>query len=133
MATRSKILWILAAIAVVLAALALVYSDLVRSAFLRNPIARTAQSIARGRDLFQKDCAICHGAEGKGDGPAAAGLPKRPKDLGRLAPPPIFPDGVVAYRIIQGVRLMPAFGATLSEDEIWDLLNFIRSLRKGGE
>lgn len=51
-------------------------------------------------------------------------------DLGRIAPPPAFPDGVVAYRIINGVNMMPAFKSTLSENEIWDLLNFIRSLAK---
>jgi mono/diheme cytochrome c family protein len=38
------------------------------------------------------------------------------------------PDGVVAYRIINGVTMMPAFKSTLSENEIRDLLNFIRSL-----
>ena len=34
-----------------------------------------------------------------------------------------------AYRIIHGKRTMPAFGQVLSESEIWDLMNFIRSLR----
>lgn len=71
---------------------------------------------------------MCHGAEGRGDGVAAAALPQRPDDLSRIAAPPIFPDGVVAYRILNGVKLMPAFKSTLSGNEIWDLLNFIRSL-----
>ena len=92
------------------------------------PIPRSAESIARGRQLFAKNCAVCHGAEGRGDGAAAPALPQRPEDLSRIAPPPIFPDGVVAYRIINGVKMMPAFKSTLSENEIWDLLNFIRSL-----
>ena len=74
-------------------------------------------------------CTSCHGTEGRGDGVAANGLSKRPEDLSRIAPPPIFPDGVVAYRIIHGKRTMPAFGQTLSENEIWDLMNFIRSLK----
>ena len=106
------------------------YADLLRSAFLRNPIPRSAESIARGRQLFAKNCAVCHGADGRGNGPAAAALPQRPDDLGRIAPPPAFPDGVVAYRIINGVNMMPAFKSTLSENEIWDLLNFIRALAK---
>ncbi len=71
---------------------------------------------------------MCHGAEGRGDGVAATALPQRPDDLSRIAAPPIFPDGVVAYRILNGVKMMPAFKSTLSENEIWDLLNFIRSL-----
>jgi mono/diheme cytochrome c family protein len=128
MQNRLKVKWLLAAVAVVCIGSGVYYADLLRSAFLRNPIARSPESIARGRQLFAQDCAVCHGAEGRGDGAAAAALPQRPKDLSRIAPPPIFPDGVVAYRIINGVRMMPAFKSTLSENEIWDLLNFIRSL-----
>ena len=126
MRNRLKIKWLLAAVAAVSIVLGIYYADLLRSAFLRNPIPRSAESIARGRELFEKDCAVCHGAEGRGDGVAA--LPERPDDLSRLAPPPVFPDGVVAYRIINGVNMMPAFKSVLSENEIWDLLNFIRSL-----
>jgi mono/diheme cytochrome c family protein len=128
MRKRVTIRWFLALVAILCIGIAVFYADLLRSAFLRNPIPRSAESIARGRELFQKNCAVCHGAEGRGDGVAAAALPQRPKDLSRIAPPPIFPDGVVAYRIIHGVKMMPAFQSTLGETEIWDLLNFIRSL-----
>ena len=127
-ANRLKIKWLIAVAAASCIGTGIFYADLLRSAFLRNPIPRSAESIARGRQLFSKDCAICHGAEGRGDGAAAAALPQRPDDLSRIAAPPVFPDGVVAYRIINGVKLMPAFKSTLSENEIWDLLNFIRSL-----
>jgi mono/diheme cytochrome c family protein len=120
--------WLLAAASALCIGSGIYYADLLRSAFLRNPIPRSAESIARGRQLFEKNCAVCHGAEGRGDGAAAGALPRRPDDLGRIAPPPIFPDGVVAYRIINGVRMMPAYKSALSENEIWDLLNFIRSL-----
>jgi mono/diheme cytochrome c family protein len=120
--------WLLAVMASVCIASGIYYADLLRSAFLRNPIPPSTESIARGRQLFEKDCAVCHGAQGRGDGVAATALPQRPDDLSRIAPPPIFPDGVVAYRIINGVKMMPAFKSTLSENEIWDLLNFIRSL-----
>jgi len=126
MRIRLKARWLLAALAALGIGSAIHYADLLRSAFLRNPIPRSADSIARGRQLFAKDCAVCHGAEGKGDGVAA--LPQRPDDLSRIAPPPIFPDGVIAYRILNGVNLMPAFKTTFSENEVWDLLNFIRSL-----
>ena len=128
MRKRTMFRWFLTVVAVLCVGFAVFYADLLRSAFLRNPIPRSADSIARGRQLFQKNCAVCHGAEGRGDGVAAAALPQRPDDLSKIAPPPIFPDGVVAYRIINGVNMMPAFKATLSENEIWDLLNFIRSL-----
>jgi mono/diheme cytochrome c family protein len=128
MRKRAMFRWFLAVAALLCVGSAIFYADLLRSAFLRNPIPRSAESIARGRQLFQKNCAVCHGTEGRGDGVAAAALPQRPDDLGKIAPPPIFPDGVVAYRIINGVRMMPAFKSTLSKNEIWDLMNFIRSL-----
>ena len=125
---RPKTRWLLAAVALVCIGTGIYYADLLRSAFLRNPIARSAESIARGRQLFANNCAVCHGAQGRGDGAAAAALPQRPEDLSKIAPPPVFPDGVVAYRIANGVKMMPAFRSTLNESEIWDLLNFIRSL-----
>ena len=125
-----KTRWLLAAVAAACIAAGIYHADLLRSALLRNPIPRSAESIDRGRRLFEKNCAVCHGTRGRGDGPAAAGLPQRPEDLSRIAPPPVFPDGVVAYRIANGVGMMPAFKSTLGEMEIWDLLNFIRSLAK---
>ncbi|HKB84273.1 MAG TPA: cytochrome c [Burkholderiales bacterium] len=130
MLNRLKARWLLAAVTLACIATGVYYADLLRSAFLRNPVPRSAESIARGRQLFMQDCAVCHGAEGRGDGVAAAALPQRPEDLSGIAPPPIFPDGVVAYRIINGKNMMPAFGSTLSENEVWDLLNFIRSLAR---
>ena len=130
MQKRLKVKWLIAAVAVACMVTGVYYADLLRSAFVRNPVPRSAESIARGRQLFAKACAVCHGTEGRGDGVASAALPQRPKDLSRIAPPPIFPDGVVAYRILNGVKMMPAFKSTLSENEIWDLLNFIRSLAK---
>ena len=120
--------WVIAVVAVLLVGTGIAYADLLRAAFQRNPIPRNAPSIARGRALFQKDCAVCHGPEGRGDGPAAVKLPEKPDDLSRIAPPPVFPDGVVAYRIRNGDGLMPAFGKALNDEEVWDLLNFIRSL-----
>jgi len=130
MQKRLEVKWLITAVAVACMVTGVYYADLLRSAFLRNPVPRSAESIARGRQLFAKACAVCHGTEGRGDGVAAAALPQRPEDLSRIAPPPIFPDGVVAYRILNGVKMMPAFKSTLSENEIWDLLNFIRSLAK---
>jgi mono/diheme cytochrome c family protein len=37
--------------------------------------------IARGREIYQTRCAVCHGGQGEGRGPAAVGLPVKPPDL----------------------------------------------------
>ncbi len=115
---------------VLCAGLGLYYHDLLRAAVTLNPIPNSPQSVDRGRQLFQQDCAACHGAQGRGDGPATAALRKRPKDLTRIAAPPLFPDGVVAYRIANGGEIMPAWKSVLRTDDIWDLINFIRSQRR---
>lgn len=127
---KNKIVWIIIVAAVVLIGLSMYNLELLMSAFVLNPIPRSAQSIQRGRQLFSQYCVACHGAEGRGDGPAAASLPERPEDLQTIAPPPYFPDGVVAYRIANGVNTMPPWKGVLRSEEIWDLLNFIRSLGK---
>ncbi|MEO8716680.1 MAG: c-type cytochrome [Burkholderiales bacterium] len=127
-ALRTRWLWAIAGI--VFAAIGMRYWDILRSAFVFNPIPPTAQSIDRGRQLFRQDCSACHGADARGNGPAAAQLPQHPKDLTRIARPPIFPDGVVAYRIANGDHAMPAWKSVLSTEDIWHLINYIRSLRR---
>jgi mono/diheme cytochrome c family protein len=114
----------------VAAGIGVYYRDLLKAAVARNPIPRSRQSIERGAHLFHQYCEACHGAGGSGDGPAAASLPARPEDLARIAPPPYFPDGVVAYRIANGDGVMPAWKTVLSTDDMWDLINFIRSLHR---
>ena len=109
------------------AGLAIKYLDLIQAAATPNPIASSAESISHGQRLWLQDCAACHGAQGRGDGPVTASLPKRPKDLTRVAKPPIFPDGVIAYRIANGVDVMPAWKSVLSQEDIWDIVNFIRA------
>ncbi len=91
-----------------------------------NPVESTADSIANGRELFQTHCAVCHGPQGRGDGPAAAGLNPRPADLMQSAR--MLGDGVVAGVITDGRGAMPSFKATLNPSQIWDLTNFVKSL-----
>lgn len=118
----------LAAVAFLLAlAGGLYYADLLAAAVAVNPFPHSAQSVARGGSLWKQDCEACHGVAGRGDGPVSASLRKRPKDLTRIESPPIFPDGVLAYRIANGGEVMPAWKGALSGDDIWDLVNFIRA------
>jgi mono/diheme cytochrome c family protein len=124
-----KRIWLLAAAGVGALAIVAMYGDLLASAFERNPVPRSAESVARGKVLFDRHCAACHGPAGRGDGMAVASLPTRPDDLSTLPPPPIFPDGVIVYRIANGVDAMPAWKTVLGKNDIWDLLNFIRSLK----
>lgn len=93
----------------------------------RNPVEATAESVGRGRSLYAANCLACHGAGGAGDGPAAAGMLPPPASLADRVPD--MSDGAIAHRIAVGSAgtRMPAFAATLSEGDRWDLVNFLRA------
>ena len=92
----------------------------------RNPVPATAASLDQGRQLFKQNCIACHGAEGRGDGPAAASLKPHPADLAMMAGH--HPDGDLAWKIANGRGAMPAWNKTLSEDQIWMLVSYIKTL-----
>ena len=92
-----------------------------------NPVAATADSTARGRELFLANCAACHGTSGAGDGLSAAGMLPGPGDLSSSVPR--LTDGAIEYVVASGTVAthMPSFATTLSEADRWDLVNYLRS------
>jgi putative copper resistance protein D len=91
-----------------------------------------AASIARGAAVYAENCALCHGAMGHGDGPAAAGLPIRPVDL---TAPHLFAHspGDLFWWVSHGRNdgVMPGFAGVLSANQRWDMINFIRARAAG--
>jgi putative copper resistance protein D len=91
-----------------------------------------APSIALGAPLYAENCAMCHGATGRGDGPLAGKLPIRPADL---TEPHLFAHKVgemfwwVSYGRDNGV--MPGFADKLNPDQRWDLINFLLARAAG--
>ena len=87
-----------------------------------------AASLARGAAVYAENCALCHGAMGHGDGPAAAGLPIRPPDL---TAPHLFAHspGDLFWWVSHGQDdgVMPGFAGLLSANQRWDVINFIRA------
>lgn len=90
---------------------------------------RTAPDLKRGAALYAKQCATCHGAQGRGDGPAAKGLDPAPSDFhdrGRM-------DQRSLYGLYNTITLgvdgtsMTAFGQ-LTEEERWALAFYIGTL-----
>ncbi|GEM_PF-473782 len=100
---------------------------------LTNPVPADEASIARGEAIYQQQCAACHGPTGLGDGDAAATLDPPPAPLARTAQK--MDDAYLYWRIHEGGAAfgtaMPAYGAVLSEDQIWDVVNYLRSLSAG--
>ncbi len=94
-----------------------------------NPVAADETSLARGKQLFQTRCAICHGAEGKGNGNVAAFFTKKkPADLTSAAIQSLN-DGAVFMIISNGFGFMPALNENFTVRERWDLVNFFRTLK----
>lgn len=92
-----------------------------------NPVAPTDESVLAGRMLFQQNCIVCHGETGRGDGPQAAGLDPAPTDF-RLHLP-LHTDPQFFAFIANGYpgSAMPAWRDSFTDDEIWNLVNFMRS------
>lgn len=91
-----------------------------------NPVATDRDSLARGKQLFQQYCARCHGKQARGDGALAKNLKTRPTNLVQRAGH--HSDGDFAWKIANGRGDMPPFKNQLTENQIWDLVNFIQGL-----
>ena len=92
-----------------------------------SPTEYTAASILKGQQLFRTNCSTCHGAEGRGDGPAAAGLKVPPADL---TADHVYAhlDGDMFWWIGNGFGgVMPPFAAALDEQARWNLVDFIHA------
>jgi len=100
------------------------------AAALKNPVQATAESVANGSSLFAKHCASCHGASGKGDGAMAAKLKSKPADLTDAEWTHGPSDGEIFTLIRDGAKNagMKAYRGVLPERQMWDLVNYIRSI-----
>ena len=94
---------------------------------LKNPVAHTKKSVTRGKTLFARDCASCHGPDGKAQVDVVA-------DATDLTSPKLYKSGWSEGEIYRSIRdgageTMPSFKAQISDDQdLWHLVNFIRSL-----
>jgi mono/diheme cytochrome c family protein len=92
-----------------------------------NPLG--AEAAASGAQVYATNCAMCHGTEGHGDGPAGESLIPPPKDLAELNR--IAGDDYLYWRIAEGKpgTSMFAWKGILPDDDIWKLVSHIRTLK----
>ncbi len=83
-----------------------------------------------GAKVYKDRCALCHGPEGKGDGPAAAGLNPKPRNHTDGTYMNSRTDDQLLQVIRGGKGAMPAWGSVLSEQEIQAVLKHVRSLAR---
>ena len=94
---------------------------------LKNPAARTSESINRGQQLFAIYCYPCHGTTGKGDGPVAEKFmtpPDLTADQARK-----YSDGYLFAMVRYGRGLMPPYGDKVRGIDRWHLVNYLRLLQ----
>ena len=94
-----------------------------------EPVAATADSLQRGKVLYGISCLMCHGPEGKGNGTLSGFLSPKPFDLTSDAVQNL-PDTEIFLVITQGRGPMPSLAENHSPEERWDVINFVRSLKK---
>lgn len=94
-----------------------------------NPTKNDANTIKSGKGYFDSLCVVCHGSKGKGDGIAAAGLTPKPANL-TTATFQAQSDGAIFWKIEQGQTPMPGYKNSISDDIRWEIINYIRTLKK---
>lgn len=101
--------------------------------YRKTPVPFDAISIANGADLFTANCIPCHGPQAKGNGVLAKTLPKQPVDLLTEPHTAMHTAGDFFHWLTYGRfnGIMPAFGEKFSEEERWDLLNFLHANSRG--
>ena len=96
---------------------------------MKNPVAVGDVSTKAGLALYTKNCASCHGRAGLGDGVKARSLKSFPGDFSK-ADFQKESDGDLFYKTKAGRDEMPKYEGKLSDDDIWNTVNYMRTLKK---
>jgi mono/diheme cytochrome c family protein len=96
---------------------------------LKNPVSMSDASTKTGQVLYTKTCAACHGKAGIGDGVKSRSL-KTPMNDFSKAEYQDQTDGELFYKTKIGRGDMPKYEGKLSDDDIWNLVNYTRTLKK---
>jgi mono/diheme cytochrome c family protein len=101
---------------------------------LSTAIVAHAADVEQGKKLYGQFCATCHGQSGKGDGPAAAALNPKPRDhtdkeyMSKLSDDDLFKVIKNGGASVGKSPLMPAWGASLKDEQIQDVIRYVRTL-----
>jgi mono/diheme cytochrome c family protein len=97
----------------------------VTSAALSTPA--FGADLAKGKSIYGDKCLKCHGEKGRGDGRKAADLEKKPADYTDKAKMAKFTDEDLTKAVKEGKKPMPAFGKKLTDEQIDNVIAYIRT------
>ena len=97
------------------------------AALRKNPVPASAESLRKGGNLYVVYCTPCHGPSGKGNGPVVAKFVP-PPDLSNPDLQKGRTDGYWQSYLSVGGAVMPSYGESLSAEERWDVVNYLRTL-----
>jgi mono/diheme cytochrome c family protein len=95
-----------------------------------NPVKPTPESLAKAKKLFGYDCAMCHGENGDGKGDLAGDFKNKPKDYTDPASLKDYTDQQLFLTIKDGKADMPPEGKRAKAEDLWGLVNYLRTLSK---
>ncbi|NWJ45901.1 MAG: cbb3-type cytochrome c oxidase subunit II [Chloroflexi bacterium] len=101
---------------------------------LKSAMTPTTRSLLHGKQIFLSNCVGCHGQNGNGRGPASSSMKPDPADFTRVELQVSASDGQFYQYLLFGLpgTSMPAWGDFLTVNDIWDTINFLRTIPKGG-
>jgi mono/diheme cytochrome c family protein len=96
---------------------------------LKDPYRPTEVTLEEGKALFETYCAVCHGAQGKGDGPISGKIPTPPSYRSDRVME--FPPGRIFHVITLGSGKMPSYATQLRADERWKIVTYVYTVLEG--
>lgn len=94
-----------------------------------NPVPLSDDALAAGEQHYAARCASCHGDTGKGDGKATRFIKPAPADISTTEARDRMTDGEMFYKITEGKKPMPGMARTLSDEERWQVVHYLRTLQ----
>jgi mono/diheme cytochrome c family protein len=95
---------------------------------LVNPVVRAEESVLKGKTLYEINCAMCHGSDGKGGGRVGSKWLPQPANLHQQRIQRLS-DGDIFNRIMAGYGTMPAFKKRIPPEDRWHIVNYIRDFK----
>jgi mono/diheme cytochrome c family protein len=99
----------------------------------KNPVESNPISISEGQRLYSAtDCALCHGKLGDGKGVLAKDINMNVHDWRKAESLAHFTDGELSYLILKGKGRMPAYDGRETLEQVWQIVNYMRSMSASG-